>query len=113
MQPNLKESLEARNNSLDDFFCVKSLLLEEKKKKKGDGDSESEGYSGDDEVPHGESLSYVHKDGVSCISKHGDEYQEYQPSNDGGTACNLCQQAKHVCPCFFKLSILKWTNFVC
>ena len=51
-----------RNKSLEEFFCVKSLLLEEKKKKKGDGDSDSN--SGDDEVPQGESLNYALKDGV-------------------------------------------------
>ena len=62
MEPNLKESLQTRNKSLDEFFCVKSLLLEEKKKKKGDGDSDSN--SGDDEVPQGESLNYALKEGV-------------------------------------------------
>ena len=66
VEPNLAESLKARNHSLDDLFGAKTLMLEEKKRQKK-SDIESETESEGDESCEDENCRYVERVGVSLI----------------------------------------------
>ena len=56
VEPNLAESLYARNHLLDDMFSVRILKMEDKKKKNDDIESET-----DDDEDNG----YIEKVGVN------------------------------------------------